>query len=259
MRAAALPASGAGRHDRPMRRDGTKAWVALAALAQGCASAAGPEPAPAVGAGETLTIFEAGDALERDWRVMRVWRRAEFALAPLGERVAIRIAAAGASGGLGRYVEIDVESCPAVEWTWRVDSLPEGADLSSVEAEDVAASLMFFFGDPGSLALPKPVPTLRYVWAASEPVGAVIDSPNFSGTLRSLVVRSGPDALGRAVAERRDLAADYRTAFGEAPPGPVALVALFTDSDHGGRPVEAFYLDARAFCDGPTGEGLPLI
>ena len=242
-----------------MRRDGPRAWVALAALAQGCASAAGTGPAPAVGADDTLAIFEAGDALERDWRVMRVWRRAEFALAPMGERVAIRIAAEGASGGLGRYVEIDTESCPAVEWTWRVDGLPEGADLSSDQAEDVAASLMFFFGDPGPLAAPTPVPTLRYVWAASEPVGALIDSPYFPGTLRSLVVRSGPEGLGRVATERRDLAADYRAAFGEDPPGPVALVALFTDSDHGGGPVEAFYLDARAFCDAPTGEGLPLI
>jgi hypothetical protein len=234
------------------------ALLSLAAVS-GCAVAPRPAAGPAGPLPETLALFAADDALEADWQVFRLWRRAEIGLAALDDRVAIRIAAEGASAGLGRWMDVDTAVCPMVEWTWRVDSLPETADLASRDAEDVAASVLFVFGDPGSLTLPRPVPTLRYAWAtAAHAPETVIDSPYYSGTLRTLVVRSGPEGLGRVVTERRDLAADYARAFGASPPEPVRLFALFTDSDHGDSLVEAFYLDARAFCAEAVEAGLIL-
>ncbi len=236
--------------------------AALAALAlAACAAPPGPDaPAPERGAlPERVTLFRPEGALEDGWRIFRVWREADVALAPLGERVAIRAAAEGASAGVGLYREIDVGNCPVVEWTWRVDALPETAALASREAEDMAASILFIFGDPVSLTMPRPVPTLRYVWATEEdPEGTVADSPYVPGVIRSLVVRSGPDRLGETVTERRDLAADFERAFGRPPEGPVEVIALYTDSDHGESPVEAFYLGADALCAEPVIEDLIL-
>jgi hypothetical protein len=238
---------------RGMRR----AALALGAGAGMAGCAGGPPRAGLTDApeGEALTVFSADDALTRDWQLFRVWRTAEFGLAALDGAVAIRAYADGASAGLGRWIDIDTDACPTLEWTWRVDRLPPAADLTSKQAEDVAASVMVLFGDPGSLSLPKPVPTLRYVWATqTQAVGSLVDSPYLPGTLRSIVVRSGAEGLGRPVAERRDLTEDYEAAFGRPPPEPVRLVALFTDSDHGTGPVEAFYLGARALCrDGGAG------
>jgi hypothetical protein len=135
-----------------------------------------------------------------------------------------------------------------VEWRWRVDALPATADLSSREAEDVAASILFVFGDPGSLSLPKPKPTLRYVWATETDAAETVVASPYIGTLRSLVARSGPARLGEVVTERRDLLADYARAFGGPPTEPVEVVAVFTDGDHGKGPVAAWYLDATALC-----------
>jgi hypothetical protein len=237
-----------------------RAALALGALmaATGCAS--GPPRGQASAApveGEALTVFTADDALTRDWQLFRVWRTADIGLAAVDGEVAIRAYAEGSSAGLGRWIDIDTDICPTLEWTWRVNRLPPAADLTSKDSEDMAASVLVFFGDPGSLTLPSPVPTLRYVWATeTQPVGTVVDSPYLPGTLRSLVVRSGPADLGRPVTERRDLVADFATAFGRTPPEPARLVALFTDADHGTGPVEAFYLGARALCaeapDGPS-------
>ena len=114
----------------------------------------------------------------------------------------------------------------------------------------MAASIFLFFGDPGLLISPNRVPTLRYVWTSARlPVGAVVDSPYAPGIVRSLVVESGERQLGRFVTERRRIADDFEQAFGRRPPGAVQAIALFTDNDQTGQPVEAYYLDARTLCE----------
>lgn len=234
------------------------AILSAAALLAGCAGGPPTGGPPPERLGEALVLFSADDALERRWRVGRTWGEIDWGLAVLDGDVAIRAAAAGDSGGLARYVEIDPEICPVVEWTWRVDALPAAADLASDAAEDMAASIFFAFGDPGSLTLPRPVPTLRYVWATeANPAESVVESPYFP-VIRSLVVRSGAEGLGRTVTERRDLAADFEAAFGRPPDGPVEMIALYTDSDHGETPVEAWYLGARALCSEAPVEDLIL-
>jgi len=198
---------------------------------------------------ERLQIFAAADALQQKWRHVRIWGESSWTLAAVGDRVAIVPSVDGSSTALAHPIELDTGKCPVAEWTWRVDALPEQADLASRDSEDVAASLFFVFGDPGALSNPRPVPTIRYAWStAANPPGAIVDSPYFPGTLRSIVVRSGPDGLGAWVAERRDLRADYEAAFGTPPKEPVRVVALFTDNDHLKEPVRAMYLEASALC-----------
>src|SRR5262249_19671197 len=165
-------------------------------------------------------------------------------------RLAIRAIGRQSASGLLRSVQIEPSRCPVLEWTWRVERLQPDADLRVKERDDVAASIFLFFGDPGLLISPNRVPTLRYVWtSARHPVGAVVDSPYAPGIVRSLVVESGESRLGRFVTERRRIADDFEQAFGRRPPAAVQAIALFTDNDQTGQPVEAYYLDARALCE----------
>lgn len=200
-----------------------------------------------------LSVFSAGDAVERDWRKVKVWGEASFDLVALENEIAIRARTEESSAALVRRMEIDPQDCPIVEWSWRVDQMPQTADLTSRKSEDVAASVFFAFGDPGPLLNPAPVPTLRYAWATEEnPVDEVIDSPYFPGILRTVVVRSGREALGGWVTERRNLIEDYARAFGEAPENAIEVVAIFTDSDHGPDTAEAYYRWAQLEClEGP--------
>jgi len=226
------------------------AALALSALAlAGCTvsrPASGPAEAPAE---ISVALFNASDALEKQWRKVKLWRNASWTLADVDGEIAIRAVAEGASSVLARPVEIDPETCPVIEWTWRVDALPEKADLASRTAEDVAASIFLVFGDPGVFSNPNPVPTLRYAWTTeANPTGELIDSPYFSGTILTIAVRSGPARLGTWVTERRNVLADYQRAFGEAPDEDLQVFALFTDSDHGRSRVEAFYRDAHVLC-----------
>ncbi len=233
-----------------MRRPLIGLAIGSALALGGCA---GQTPAArnpdAAGALQPYPIFTAADALDKGWLHFRVWHETEWKLVPLDDEIVISATGEGSSSGLARWVEIDPDDCPTIDWSWRVDALPERADLATRDREDVAASLFLAFGDPGSLSSPKPVPTIRYVWAtAANPVGEVIDSPYFPGTLRSIVVRSGADALGTWVSEQRDLREDYRLAFGVAPPEPIQAFALYTDNDHLEEPVQAYYRSAVVLC-----------
>ncbi|MGD9953253.1 MAG: DUF3047 domain-containing protein, partial [Burkholderiales bacterium] len=68
-------------------------------------------------------------------------------------------------------------------------------------------------------------------------------APNaYTGRVRMVVVDSGPENLGRWVEHERDVGADYRQAFGTAPP-PVKGVVVSTDTDNTRDTAETFYGD----------------
>ncbi len=60
------------------------------------------------------------------------------------------------------------------------------------------------------------------------------------------MVRSGEGSGGQWVHERRNVVEDFREAFGREPPATVEVVALFTDNDQTGEPVEAYYGPVKA-------------
>jgi len=175
-------------------------------------------------------------------------------------RLAIRATGHRSASALIRRVRIDPARCPRLAWSWRADSLQRSADLRHRSADDVAASLFVLSGDPGFLADPDPVPTLRYVWTNERvPAGSVVDSPYMPGVVRSLVVRSGEAQLGRWLVERRDLARDFERAFGRRLDAEVGALALFTDNDQTGEPVISYYEWVGAECDdGSARRGAPL-
>src|SRR5205085_7750861 len=78
-----------------------------------------------------------------------------------------------------------------------------------------------------------PAAALDYVWDRRAPRGTV--APNaFSDRVRMIVVESGALDVGRWIAEKRDMLADYRAAFGDDP-SMISGVAIMTDSDNTGE------------------------
>lgn len=83
---------------------------------------------------------------------------------------------------------------------------------------------------------------MSYVWTSDKiRVGDVVVSPHHAGTSRSIVLQAGKAKLGQWIGERRNIVEDYRRAFGAAPPPSVEVIALWTDNDQTGEPVEAYY------------------
>ena len=161
-------------------------------------------------------------------------------------RDAIAAIADASASMFRRTVSRPAETLGTVSFSWWVQEKPLQGNVANVDREDAAARVLFGFGgDVSKLPLrtrvmfelaealtgeQPPYATLMYVWDASAPVGSVIVNPR-SDRIRKIVVDSGPQELQRWCEHRRDLAADFRLAFGEEP-GALNSIAVMTDSDN---------------------------
>lgn len=142
-----------------------------------------------------------------------------------------------------------------VSFSWWSQSLIPGANVADVDHEDAIARVIFGFGgDIDKLPLKTrmkfelaqaltgempPYATLMYVWDSQLPVGTVVINPR-SDRIRKIVVDSGATGLHHWRDHRRNLAADFRLAFGEEP-GPLTSMAVMTDSDNSRATAKTWY------------------
>jgi hypothetical protein len=169
----------------------------------------------------------------------------------------LRADADNSMSGLTHAVRLDVRRYPRLRWRWKVRSPLTNADMTTKQGDDYAARIYVMFDYPaeklgfGTRAKLKlaeslygqkiPTAALNYVWDNRQPVGTI--QPNtYTDRARMIVVQSGSAQAGRWVTETRDLAADFKAAFGEEAPEVVAI-ALATDTDNTGESALAWYGD----------------
>lgn len=170
-------------------------------------------------------------------------------------RAALRVQAKRSVSVLRQRFEPELPAVGTLNFSWKVDALPEGADLKEAEATDAPVRILLAFeGDrkrwsPRAHRLselsrlvtgePMPYATLTYVWSRDDPVETVLNNPR-TDRIRKLVVDSGGAHLGQWRDHQRDVRADFIRAFGEEP-GPLVSVALMTDTDNTGTALRAWY------------------
>lgn len=152
----------------------------------------------------------------------------------------------------------------SIGWRWKTDALVPDADNRDKKREDAPLRVLVAF-DGDKTTLPKeeqkrfqrakslsgrdgPYATLMYIWSNHVPVNTVIPSAHTS-QVKMLAVASGPAGLGNWQSVQRNLAADYRRAFGAAP-GRLLGVAVMTDTDNTGAKAIGEYADIRFDCAG---------
>ncbi len=144
----------------------------------------------------------------------------------------------GAASGLFRKIDIDLNATPWLHWSWKVDNLLQGADERTKAGDDYPARIYVVFS--GNMFFWK-TRALNYVWSSHQVTGS--EWPNaYTGNARMIAVQSADTAPGQWRSETRDVRADYRRLFGEEP-GPVAAVAIMTDTDNTGQSTKAWYGD----------------
>ncbi len=159
--------------------------------------------------------------------------------------------------GLIHSVRVDVRQTPLLRWRWKIGAPVRTADMRQKNGDDYAARIYVLFDYPaeklpfGTRAKLKlaetlygqkiPTAALNYVWDNRYPVGTI--QPNaYTDRARMVVVETGSARAGEWITETRDLAADFRAAFGEEAPDVVAI-ALATDTDNTGESAVAWYGD----------------
>ena len=88
-----------------------------------------------------------------------------------------------------------------------------------------------------------PAAALCYVWANQEQVGTTTGNA-YTSRVVAVVLRNAQSAVGDWVDEKRNLAADFRAAFGDVTP-TVTGIAIAADTDQTGESVTAWFGDIR--------------
>lgn len=238
--------------------------VALALLGAGCALEPSSRVRQAASEADTVEVARfsrrsEGEALAAHWEKFRIPLKldTQYRYVQTDSGVALEARAEKSASALQRRVDIDPTRHSQLEWRWRVDQPVEGADKKRADREDSPARLVIAFAgdrdkldmeDRANMRLAKaltghdmPYATLMYVWSNRYAPETLIANPRTS-RVQMIVVEGGPECVGRWGEFKRDVAADFRRAFGEEP-GRIIGVGVMTDADNTQTSARSVYGD----------------
>jgi len=144
-----------------------------------------------------------------------------------------------------------------LKWEWKTVAPIPAADNAEHTQDDAPLRILVAFdGNKSKLTLKEkmtfemanlisgqemPYATLMYIWSGKTPVNTILDNAHTS-RIKMIVVDSGWESLGDWRQHERDLATDYKRAYGENP-GEVIGIALLTDTDNTKSETRALYGD----------------
>ena len=176
--------------------------------------------------------------LPPDWRAQN-WGnpKYDFEIVLEENQRALRMKSANEGSLASRDIKgkLNVKETPIVEWSWKVTTLPKGADSCKKATDDQAAQIYVVWP-----RFPEAVRSrvLGYVWDTTEPVGTVCKSEK-TGTVTYFVIRSGTAELGKWLTERRNVCEDYKRVYNEDCEPPSAL-SIAIDSNDTSSTAESF-------------------
>ncbi|CAM3701575.1 DUF3047 domain-containing protein [Polynucleobacter antarcticus] len=145
----------------------------------------------------------------------------------------------------------------SLQWEWKaVGAIPKADNAEGHHDDAPLRILVAFDGNKTKLPLKEkftfemaslisgqemPYATLMYIWSGKSPVNTIINNAHTS-RIKMIVVDSGWENLGNWHKHERDLAADYKLAYGVAP-GNLIGIALLTDTDNTKSETRALYGD----------------
>ena len=162
----------------------------------------------------------------------------------------------GASG-LSRPIRIQATELPWLRWRWKINNLIDGADLRKKDGDDFPARVYVMFDYPlerlpfmerSKLRMARalfdpdlPAATLCYVWDGKAATETIVSSA-YTDRVKVIVVESGGSRVRQWLDVERNIARDFRAAFGEDAP-PVRGIAVATDTDNTGSFATAYFGD----------------
>ena len=153
----------------------------------------------------------------------------------------LRISTDGSFYSFGIDTPFDPEQYPVLSWRWRVDRMPQRADISTRSGDDAAARLFVVFRDAADPSIKR---KLEYVWDTTHAAGSIIPDPYSADTMKAIVLESGSEKLGQWVPEKVNLVSDYQRAFGTKP-GRVKTIAFGSNSEETHTATEADFDDLQ--------------
>ncbi|MCB2181776.1 MAG: DUF3047 domain-containing protein [Desulfobulbaceae bacterium] len=169
----------------------------------------------------------------------------------------VRATSNASSSGLTRKFSLNPLDYPVLSWRWKVANVYEKGDVTRKEGDDYPARIYITFAyDPKKVGFWEkvkfntikifygeypPINAINYIWASKAPRDLITPNP-YTDRVKMIVLESGPEKSNQWIQEKRNIAEDYRKAFGEEPP-MISGIAIMTDSDNTGEKATAWYGD----------------
>jgi len=143
-----------------------------------------------------------------------------------------------------RDVKPNLKSTPYLTWYWKVDEYPDKADGKRKKTDDQAAQLYVVFPAKTSLLTlglwgQWKYRVLGYTWETDTKKGLSYVSKKNSLT-RIFVLRDRKDGEGKWFFEKRNVAEDFKKAFGTSAPDPTAVIFQIDSDDTASKAGSAF-------------------
>ena len=195
-----------------------------------------------------------GGQVGAGWRVVTLPQQkaaiTRYSAETVAGRPALRIDAKASYGNLV-FDAAPGAQASRLAWAWRVQQPNAGSDISTKAGDDLAAKVCVSFDLPLArvpfierqlLRLARsrsgenlPAATLCWVWGGGSVQAQVVDNA-YTRRVRYIVLRRQDEALDTWFEEVRDVAADFKRAFGDeaAAPPPVLALIVAGDADNTG-------------------------
>ncbi len=146
-----------------------------------------------------------------------------------------------------------------LEWRWKISRKLEKADTTTKSGDDYSGRVYVFFDVPlASLSFVErskiriaraiagadvPTAAICYVWDNAHAIGHTQWSP-YTNRVRVIVLQTGATPINKWTGESRDVAADFKAAFGTDAPA-VTGVAVGNDTDNTDDAVTTWFGDIK--------------
>jgi hypothetical protein len=192
-----------------------------------------------------------GTALPAGWvplEAANIKVRTRYTLVDDNGTTVLRAESERGASGLSRPLRINPTEQPWLRWRWKISNIIETADLRTKDGDDFPARVYVMFDYPlerlsfmerNKLRMARtlfdpnlPAATLCYVWDGKAAADTIASSA-YTDRVKVIVVESGASRVKQWVDVERNIARDFRAAFGEEAP-PVSAIAVATDTDNTG-------------------------
>jgi hypothetical protein len=199
-------------------------------------------------------------SLPANWELQtfpNIERQTQYQLTRHKEDVVVQARSHAAASGLIRRLRFNPREHAWLSWRWKIEHVLTKGDLSHKQGDDYAARIYVAFEfEPQQASLWEriahkvasasagrklPGTMLTYIWANRAPQGTIADNP-YSDQVKMIALRSGNAKAKQWIAEKRNIAQDYRRVFGREP-STVMGIAIMTDTDNTGESATAYFGD----------------
>lgn len=197
-------------------------------------------PFSLAGAGAVAAVigFSAADAgkFPPGWKAREDEGRAVYAVRTEQDRAFLHAESRRDGHQIGFELSADPRRTPWLRFVWRAVGLPTGGNERVKDTNDSALGVYVIFEGWGI-----PPKTIKYVWSTTLPAGTSTESP-FTSRVKIVVLRSGPEQVGRWVEEQVNVLEDYRRLFRDEDVPKIKGIGVLTDSDNTGSSAAGDYL-----------------